>query len=335
MADVAVKAYLEFYYGTQEGENLYVRHWPSSNGKPAAVIQIAHGLGETADYYNDFAVKATASGLSVYIHEARGHGRTAGDVNSPEYSEKGGDIGSRGFDGLRDDLHEITVLIKEQYPGIPVFLLGHSMGAVIALMYTFKYGSDLSGLLLTGFPAENRQLGFLLEMVEEEIRENGLKAPCRNTFNELFKEVRKPFEPMETELDWITSDRRLIEESLRLPYTYVLFNNGFYRSFLLAMTEVYKESNSTAIPRDLPILLISGGVDPLTDNGEGTIALCERYLRAGILNVGFKIYPGMRHSVLREVNRDETAEDIIVWIKNKISEGCGRVKETGTAGHRC
>jgi len=155
-------------------------------------------------------------------------------------------------------------------------------------------------------------------MVEEEIRENGLRAPCKNTFNELFKEVRKPFEPMETELDWITSDRTLIEESLRLPYTYVLFNNGFYRSFLLAMTEVYKESNSAAIPRDLPILLISGGMDPLTDNGEGTIAMCERYLRAGIVNVGLRIYPGMRHSILREVNRDETAEDILVWIKNEI-----------------
>jgi alpha-beta hydrolase superfamily lysophospholipase len=308
-----------FFCQSTDAVNLYAEHWPVAKEKLKGIIQIAHGLGENAHYYREFSETAAQAGFSVYIHEARGHGRTAGDVNSPDYADKGGDAGKDGFVAMREDLHTLTRHIRERHPQIPVFLLGHSMGALVAALYASQYGSDISGLITTGAPLYALDSERLLPVAEKEIALHGLKAPCRTVFQQLFGHLNASFEPARTMLDWVTSDAEMIEESLQLLYTYVLFNNEFYRDFLRTLQQVQQDERVYAIPGTLPVYLLSGGRDVITENGHDTLIYQERYQHAGVLDVQYKIYENKRHSILREVNRAEVWEDIFRWIGNHIS----------------
>lgn len=313
---------IEFFYESIDGEKIFAKHWPSKNEAVKGIIQIAHGLGETAHYYEEFSRNAVRSGFAVYIHEARGHGRTAGDVHSPEYPKKAGDVGVNGFVKMRDDMVVLTQIIKNEHPHVPVYILAHSMGSVIARLYSFTYGNEIDGFILTGAPSASSHTDALLAAVEQEIRENGLKAPCKDTFRVMFRDVNTQFEPVMTELDWITSDRAMIEASLKLPYTYVMFNNEFYKYFLLSLKEMEQERNINSIPKELPIYLLSGSKDSITENGSITETQCRLYKKAGIKDVRYKIYENKRHSILRETNRVEVTEDILHWIDVHIKKIC-------------
>jgi alpha-beta hydrolase superfamily lysophospholipase len=305
----------EFFFEATDQEKIYTKAWLVNRNAIRGIIQIAHGLGETADYYTDFSQRATQAGFAVYILEARGHGRTAGDVQSPEYNQKGGDIGDGGFEQLRDDQYSLTKLIKAEFPGVPLFLLGHSMGAVVARLYAFVYGAEIDGLILTGASSPSHRTDALLQLIEQEIAEKGLKTPSQDTFEVMFSKLNTAFEPIRTPLDWITSDNAMIDYSLQQPYTYILFNNQFYRFSFLALKEA---DNPAKIPAGLPVYLLSGNRDIITDKGKATVAQAERYKSAGVKDVEYKLYPNVRHSILREVNRAEVSADIFDWIAQRL-----------------
>lgn len=309
---------MEFFYEAIDGSKIYAKHLPPKNKAVKGIIQIAHGLGETADYYEDFSSTANEAGFAVYINEARGHGRTAGDISLPEYKEKAGDAGHDGFSKMTEDMYSLTQIIKREYPDVPVFLLAHSMGSIVARLFSFKYGSEIRGLILTGAPSESGNTDELLDMIEKEIEKNGLKASCNDTFNAMFSNVNKRFEPVQTVLDWVTSDTEMAEASLKLPYTYILFNNEFYRDFLLAKKEVHKKTNLVKTPKTLPIYLLSGDNDFVTGDGKYTLKQYRIYEETGLEDVQYKIYENKRHSLLREVNRTEVANDILNWIAARI-----------------
>jgi alpha-beta hydrolase superfamily lysophospholipase len=307
---------VEFFLEANDEQLLFVKNWDLEKHTIKGIIQIAHGLGETADYYAEFAEKANAEGFAVYVAEARGHGRTAGDVKLPDY--KGGDIGEGGFGQLRDDLYAATKFIRAKYPEAPLFLLGHSMGSVVARLYSFAHSGEIRGLILTGASSASKNIDDLVTLVEKEIQKNGLKAPCKETFEALFYGLNQQFEPATTALDWITSDKEMVEYSLKLPYTYILFNNQFYLHYLSAVKEVEAVGNISKIPPNLPIFLLSGDRDSATDNGKRTIAQFEKYKAVGLEDIQLKLYENKRHSLLREVNRGEVTADILDWITTRI-----------------
>lgn len=317
MADNLTKP-VEFYYSAVDGEMIYAKHWPVDKEFIKGTIHILHGLGEISEYYEEFSRIANHEGFAVFINEARGHGRTAGDVTSPYYKNKAGDIGREGFTCMYEDARVLTRLIKSEYRNKPVFMLGHSMGSVTARLYSAHYGENIDGLILTGALSIPDNINALQAAADNEISRNGLRAPCSDTFSMFFKNVNKQFEPVDTELDWITSDREMIEVSLKLPYTYILFNNGFYKSLLVKLVEVNKSENISKSPVNLPVYLLSGGKDSITDNGRKTEILFEAYKNAGFNDLQYKIFENCRHSILREKNRIEVAHDILNWCKSHI-----------------
>ncbi|MDB5079231.1 MAG: lysophospholipase [Chloroflexi bacterium] len=308
------------YFDALDGEKIYLQTWPGSQPTLKGVIQVAHGMGETADYYTEFSQEANKAGFAVYILEARGHGRTAGDVALPEYKEKAGDIGVNGFQKMRDDQFVLTQRIKAAHPGIPVFLLAHSMGSVVARLYVQSYGSDISGLILTGASSASAGTDELLKIIEREIEANGWKATAKDAFEAIFRNLNMQFEPVKTQLDWITSDQSMIEASLKLPYTYILFNNQFYYFSFLAQKEIAKAENLDKIPKSLPVFLLSGDKDIITDNGTVTRTQYEQFKQVGLTDVQYKLYKDQRHSILREVNRCEVFSDIFEWLESHIQK---------------
>lgn len=302
-----------------DGTQLYVKHWVSLKNQSAGLIIIAHGLGETADYYDEFSEEAIKYGFEVVIPDARGHGKTAGDINSPGYLSKSGNPGADSLHNMAEDLFALTQFIQKDHPKRPVFLLGHSMGSLVAQLYAMKHSKYLRGLILTGLPAIE-DAHHLLNTVNDEIITDGLKSPCKNTFNAMFSCLNAPFKPVKTELDWITSDEAMISESLALPTTFVLFNNQFYRDFLLAFCETNDTKNWNNIDRSASISLFGGGMDAAGNFGESIKNKYQMLISIGIKDVNYKIYDGLRHSILREIKRKEVIKDILEWIELQINK---------------
>lgn len=302
------------YFTSFDGTKIYAKQWLSSKIEKRGLIIIAHGLGETADYYDEFSSEAIKYGFDVAIPEARGHGNTAGDVNSPNYLSVSGNPGMDSLHNMARDLFVLTQLMQKGCQQRPVLLLGHSMGSIVGQLYAQMYSNQLFGLILTGLPFIEK-VNELINTVNKEIKLRGLKAPSIETFNEMFSGVNTPFEPIKTDLDWITSDDNLIDEMLSLPTTSVLFNNEFYRDFLLAYLETKKLNN---IKKSISILLLCGGMDVISQYGKGLKEQYDIFTKNEIKDVSFKIYDNLRHSILRETMRKEVTNDILEWIIKRV-----------------
>lgn len=307
----------DFYKKLPDGLKMFVRYWPNAGGHFKGTILIVHGLGETADYYNEFADAAQTHGFEVIVPELRGHGRTAGDIKSPQYKLNVGNPGPDSLHKMADDISLIAAERKSIIPNKPVFLLGHSMGSVAAQLSVMKNGDLFDSLFLTGLPyaGDSKEL---LKIVEGEIAKRGLKEESKETFGTMFGEANKPFEPAKTPIDWITSDEAMIRKSLALPFTSVMFNNEFYRDFLSALLETLKPSYWLNVPKQLPIFLLVGEKDVMSKNGESVSEKRKMLKSLGFSNIHLKIYPEQRHSILRDKNRGEVMDDIFRWIEIRL-----------------
>lgn len=167
-----------FWFDGFGGKSLYATLHLPNRPKPKALVQIAHGMRESTAYYSEFCVFLASAGYAAVVHDARGHGRSAGEPNSPSYRRQAGDTGEHGFPLMVEDLYVLGDIVRGQFPGVPVFLLGHSMGSVLARLYAAKHGGDLAGLLLSGTcgPAHPIRTRALLEAAEREARLHGAKA---------------------------------------------------------------------------------------------------------------------------------------------------------------
>lgn len=310
----------EFYFIDEKGKSIYTKKWHSEGIEIVGVIQIAHGLGETVEYYDELANFFAERGYAVYINEALGHGRTAGDIKDPNYKFSGGDAGIDCINHMVDDLKKLTGIIKKQNPDKPVFLIGHSFGSVLAQIYAYRYGEELNGVIYSGVLGciKKEKLDSLINVAETESEELGRHASSRKAFNEFFAHANDQFNVIGTGFEWITSDKQLLKESLESPYANIPFNVGFYVDFAHSIKDVTDEKNIKEIPKDLPVFSVSGGNDYFSDNGENVIKLINKYKEVGIENVSFKIYRGKRHSILREVNRNVVYRDILKWIEKQI-----------------
>ncbi|MFT8889717.1 MAG: alpha/beta fold hydrolase [Ethanoligenens sp.] len=303
------------YKKLSDGQKMFTKYWSITGKKIKGTILVIHGLGETADYYDEFSLFASTHGFDMIVPELRGHGRTAGDILNHEYG--GGNPGTDSLHKMADDISLLATEKKAKFPSLPVFLLGHSMGSVVAQLAVIRHGELFDGLLLTGIPsAENA--GELLEILDDEISRRGPKAKCQDTFNVLFSGVNEPFEPVKTPLDWITSDDEMIRESLALPYTAVLFTNEFYHDFLTAQLEIQEKESLLNVPKQLPVFFLAGEKDVMAHNGKAAEEKQRLFRDLGLSNTQFKIYPGLRHSILREKSRDQVMDDLLHWIELRL-----------------
>ena len=135
----------KFRFMDSEGKNIYVYKWEPKEKNIKGVIQIAHGMTETALRYSYFAEKLNEAGFVVYANDHRGHGNTACTKEELGYIAD-----EDGFHWMVEDLKELTDIIKMQYPNVPLILFGHSMGSFLSQRYIQLYGDKIDGLILSG-----------------------------------------------------------------------------------------------------------------------------------------------------------------------------------------
>lgn len=303
----------EFYFKGKENLNIHVYKYTSENIKPKAVVQIAHGMSETAIRYKEFAQELTENGYVVYINDHRGHGITAKTIDNIGYlAEKD------GFTCLVEDMNILTNIIKEENPHLPIYLFGHSMGSFASQRYIMEYGDNLAGLILSGSNGKHGKILKVAQLISKsEIKKHGRRHRSKKLDNLIFGGNNKGFKPSKTDFDWLSRDEKEVQKYIDDPFCGVLFTCGFFYDFIKGLQEVEDKENLKKVPLDLPIYIMSGDKDPVGKNGKGVLRLKDRYVNLGVKKVSCKLYEGGRHEMLNEINKEEVIKDIISWLDER------------------
>lgn len=306
----------EFYFKGEENLDIHVYKWEDEEVEPKAIVQIAHGMSETAIRYEYFAQKLTKDGYIVYINDHRGHGKTAQTVDNVGYLAE-----EDGFTCLVKDMNTLTHIIKEENPDLPIYLFGHSMGSFASQRYIMEYGHNLEGLILSG---SNGKHGLVLNVgkiiANQEIKKHGRRYRSKKLDSLIFGGHNKGFTPARTDFDWLSRDEKEVDKYIEDPYCGVLFTCGFFYDFIVGLKEIESSENLKKVPLDLPIFIMSGDKDPVGKNGKGVLRLRDRYVKLGLKDVSFKLYEGGRHEMLNEINKEEVIENILGWLNEKNSK---------------
>ncbi len=304
-----------------DGHKIFVRKWSNPDQPPVAAIHINHGMAEHCQRYQPIAEILLQAGFVVYAHDHRGHGHSI---------PQGGLIGHyadrKGWDLVVSDVNTVNQFIRSDQPGIPVILLGHSMGSFIAQAYCLKYGNNVDAVVLSGSAYSTpRSLQPPKMLVKLEKLRSGKKGRSAIIDQQSFGNYNKKFGKARTDADWLTRDMDEVDKYVQDPLCGFLCTNQLWEDLLSGIETISRTSNLRKIPDQLPFYLTSGERDPLSyrSSQHGIAKLAAHLRSAGQVDVTFRLYDGARHEILNELNREEVVKDIIEWINTKIEKNAG------------
>jgi len=305
----------DFYFSAEDGKDISAIKWsPENQNDIKAVIQLNHGMAEHKERYEYFAQKLTDEGFVVYIHDHRGHGKTAKDE-----SEIGYFTDKDGWNTVVKDIYSLTTKIKSEYSDLPLFLFGHSMGSVLVRDYITQFNEKLSGVILSG-TAQNPGLlgkaGIKIAKLEEfRIGKKG-KSKLLNALT--FGDFNKKFKPNRTDFDWLGRDNEQVDKYINDPLCGFICTTKFFQDMIKGTLDVNNSQKIDNINRDSKIYIMSGTADPVGGYSKGIKKIYNAYKSAGIENITLKLYENARHELLNETNKDEIIGDLINWMKSNI-----------------
>lgn len=305
-----------FYFDSRDGSSkIYAVCWIPEE-EPKAVLQIVHGMAEYVERYNEFAVKMTKRGFLVTGEDHLGHGKTV-----PEGGTYGYFCKNDPATVVVRDVHRLKKLTQKKYPGIPYFLLGHSMGSFITRNYLCKYGSGIDGAVIMGTGMQPKPLLILSKTIAAVQKVfygpkhvSGLID--RGGFGNYNKKISNP----RTSVDWLSKEESRVDAYVEDDKCGFVFTvNGFQTLFEL-IWRLYKKENLAAMPKELPVLFASGTEDPVGDYFEGVQRAIDSFKEAGMKNITVKKYETDRHELLNETDREQISNDICRWLEEKLQQ---------------
>lgn len=298
-----------FELRTPDEHSIHGTHWQPA-GKVIGIVQVFHGLGEHHGRYERFAEMATARGLAVIAHDHRGHGVHAEELG--HFTDRG------GWQLLTDDGLLVNDMIGDRYPGMPIVLLGHSMGSYIAQHFSMQHDYRLTALILSASTWPDRAKlvpGKLLARIESW--RHGIRGKSTLLHKLGFGDFNKPFEPARTEMDWLSRDEAEVDAYVNDPLCGGPYSCGLWLALLGGLGGIASDRELQRIRSDLPVLLTGGAEDPVGGK-KGITDLALHYTRSGHSCLSTKIYPGGRHEMFNEVNRDEFVSDVLAWVEKQL-----------------
>ncbi len=305
----------ELRHNTLDRVELRGRIWSPDEGQSArGVVQIVHGMAEHGGRYKRLAGELTQAGYIVYAQDLRGHGRTAGTL------EKLGHFADLdGWQLVLSDVSDINQLIHRSHPGLPVALLGHSLGSFIAQHYLSLYGGTLACCALSATDYSTGPLRRIaLVLADFEALRMGVRGRSRLLQKLFFGGFNKPFEPARTAYDWLSRDPEEVDKYVKDPYCGFECSAAAWTDVLTGLGSIRSREARARIPTNLPIYLFAGARDPVGRFGKGPKKLQLVYLQAGIQDVDLRLYPETRHEPFNEINRDEITQDFIEWLNSRM-----------------
>lgn len=300
----------DFYYESKGAGTIHGCRWTPEQ-PPVAVFQIIHGIAEYIERYDDFARYLNRLGFLVVAEDHMGHGKSISGEGIQGYFHGG------WFTAVEDSCQLLQDTRKE-FPDLPYVLFGHSMGSFMTRTILEKYPDcGISAAVICGTGWQPKAvLNTGIGVCRLVCRQQGEKQPSKILEKLVFSNYNKKVEHPRTSYDWLTRDSGVVDRYLSDPLCGFTPTGGLMRELLTGIR--YEQEHLSAMKRDLPVLFIAGGDDPVGNYGKGVLQSAEAFRKAGMQDVSCKIYPLGRHEILNEINREEVYQDISSWLNGKL-----------------
>ena len=296
--------------------DLHAVMWTPDDGRYDRVLQLTHGMVEYIDRYAPFAEFMADHGWLVVGHDHLGHGQSAATPEDLGYFAPDDPSGT-----LVEDMHKLRLMTQEDHPGLPYFMLGHSMGSYLLRKYLSSYGEGLSGAVIMGTgqsPDSAAKMGIALTKFLAKI--HGWRYRSKFIQGLTYTKPYKKYDLTGHDPSncWLGKNEEIVKSYYGDPFcTYIFTLNGYLGLFESVLFD-NQDENIAALPKDVPMLLVSGADDPVGDCGEAVKSVFERYKAAGIKDITMKLYAGDRHEILNELDKDTVFADLLRWMEERI-----------------
>ena len=286
-------------------EELNCYRW-MPDGHPMAALQVVHGMTEHILRYSDFASYLSSRGFAVYGHDHLGHGGTS--------EEKGFIAEEHGDDRLVEDMHLVNARMSGDLPGIPHFVMGHSMGSFVTRRFLTLHGGDVDAAVVMGTGQQaGYQVSLALTVAKLLCKAKGNHGRSAMLNNLVFGNYDKKFDSPDLPNRWLCANPESLKAYDADPDCGFRFTNAAYRDLFTMIRRIEREEGFDSIPKDLPVLFVSGQDDPVGDFGKG-VEKAKAALEGRGLKPEMILYPGMRHEVLNETDHEKVYSDMLGWL---------------------
>lgn len=288
-------------------------YFPDDSVPAKGIVQIAHGMAEHHERYEDFIRYLNENGYVVFMNDHLGHGKSV--ANDDEL----GFFGKRaGYIHLVEDMKKLTEIAKHEYPDLPFILFGHSMGSMLARLYTERYGSELQAAIYCGTAGPNpaAQPGIAIVKAIKSLKGDHYRSKFIDKL--AFGSYNKKIKPQRTPFDWLTSDGAIVDQYIADPYCGFLFTTCGYQDLMELIVVINRADWYTTVPVDLPMYLVAGDADPVGNYGKGIREVYQGLIDSKHNDVVMKLFTGDRHEILNEKDKKEVYQSILGWINTVV-----------------
>lgn len=304
----------DFYFDSSTGKNKLHARMCVPDAEPKAIVQIMHGIAEYIERYDDFMMFLASNGFIVVGDDHLGHGKS---IEKEE--QKGFFADENGWEYAVCDEEILRLAMKNNYPELPMVVFGHSMGSFLARTHLIKYPGAFDAAIISGTGNQGKALvtgGLTMgNMVV------GLKGPhyYSDFLNNLaFGSYNKIYENAKTTHDWLTRDEEVVAKYIADPLCGFVPSCSLFRDMMVGVSFITNVKNQQAMKKEVPVLFMSGSMDPVGECGKGVKIAFENFKKVGMQDVSMKLYEGGRHEMLNEINKDEVYADVLAWLNSKI-----------------
>lgn len=305
-----------FMMKMDDGYELCLNRWqPDAEEEIKGVIQLHHGLAEHSLRYDRFGSILAENGYVLNAYDMRGHGRSAENAEKNGTGVFGKLADKKGFDRAVLDLKSVIENLKHDFPGKKTILFGHSFGSFVSQGFIEEYGNEIDACILSGTAGPRPALVTVGSIAAHIIT----FFTGKNTYMPLLEKLsfgsyNEKINPIRTKCDWLSRNELNVDMYIMDNWCGFPLTNSFYCSMLEGLSKIHKSGNIKKIPVSLPVYFIYGSDDPVGSYGKTIKALYNIYKANGMEKVDIKEYPGDRHELLNENDKETVEKDVIDWI---------------------
>ncbi len=304
----------DFYFNSSTGKNKIHARMCVPDAEPRAIVQIIHGIAEYIDRYDEFMSFLADNGIIAVGTDHLGHGKS---IESEE--QTGFFAYDNGWDYVVRDEEVLRLAMHENYPELPIIVFGHSMGSFMARTLLIRYPDAFNAAIISGTGNQGAALvngGLIMGNLVTGLK--GAHHYSKFLNNLAFGSYNKIYDNPKTEYDWLSRDEANVQKYIDDPLCGFIPSCSLFRDMMTGVKFITNKKNLTAMNKDMPVYFMSGDMDPVGECGKGVQKAYNNFLEAGMKDVSIKLYPGGRHEMLNEINKDEVYTDILAWLDSKI-----------------
>ena len=304
----------DFYFNSSTGKNKIHARMCVPDAEPRAIVQIIHGIAEYIDRYDEFMSFLADNGIIAVGTDHLGHGKS---IESEE--QTGFFAYDNGWDYVVRDEEVLRLAMHENYPELPIIVFGHSMGSFMARTLLIRYPDAFNAAIISGTGNQGAALvngGLIMGNLVTGLK--GAHHYSKFLNNLAFGSYNKIYDNPKTEYDWLSRDEANVQKYIDDPLCGFIPSCSLFRDMMTGVKFITNKKNLTAMNKDMPVYFMSGDMDPVGECGKGVQKAYNNFLEAGMKDVSIKLYPGGRHEMLNEINKDEVYTDILTWLESKI-----------------